>query len=200
MPRRKLAEDRKAEIVAAVLALADRIGPDRLTTNDVAREVGVTQAAIFRHFPSKAALWTAVGETLSDRLQSAWTEALLPARPPRERLLALLGAQLAQIEAFPALPAILASRELSVHNAALRGTFQKLVAAFQAHLAADLRRLGNSGGLHLPQDDAAVVLTSLVQGLAMRWTLGSRAFPLRAEGLRLLEMQLRLLAPEGAPA
>ena len=52
MPRRKPAEDRKAEIVATLLALADQIGPDRLTTNDIAREVGLTQAAIFRHFPT----------------------------------------------------------------------------------------------------------------------------------------------------
>ncbi|MEZ5753216.1 MAG: hypothetical protein R3D90_00110 [Paracoccaceae bacterium] len=42
MLRRKSAEDRKTEIIAAVLDLADRIGPDRLTTNDIAQEVGVT--------------------------------------------------------------------------------------------------------------------------------------------------------------
>ena len=53
MLNRKSAEDRKTEIIEALLGLADRIGPDRLTTNDIAREVGVTQAAIFRHFPTK---------------------------------------------------------------------------------------------------------------------------------------------------
>ncbi|MBL9058832.1 MAG: TetR/AcrR family transcriptional regulator, partial [Mangrovicoccus sp.] len=40
MLKRKPAGDRKADIIEAVLRLADRIGPDRLTTNDVAREVG----------------------------------------------------------------------------------------------------------------------------------------------------------------
>ena len=74
MLRRKPAEDRKADIVAAVLVLADRIGPDRLTTNDIAHEVGVTQAAIFRHFPTKAELWTAVGDAIADRLEKAWQQ------------------------------------------------------------------------------------------------------------------------------
>ena len=76
MKRRMPAEDRKAEIVAALLHLADRIGPDRLTTTDIARAVGVTQAAIFRHFPTKADLWTTVGEVIAGRLEAAWQDAL----------------------------------------------------------------------------------------------------------------------------
>lgn len=42
--------------------------------------------------------------------------------------------------------------------------------------------------------DAAVLLTSLVQGMAIRWTLGARDFDLRDEGLRLFEVQCHLLA------
>jgi len=42
---RKTSDLRKAEIVATILGLADRIGPDRVTTVAVAAEVGVTQAA-----------------------------------------------------------------------------------------------------------------------------------------------------------
>ena len=92
MLRRKSAEDRKTEIIAAVLDLADRIGPDRLTTNDVAQEVGVTQAAIFRHFPTKAELWTAVGEAIADRLETAWKQAVDSNESPQSRLRALIAA------------------------------------------------------------------------------------------------------------
>ncbi|THD70362.1 TetR family transcriptional regulator [Thalassobius vesicularis] len=35
-------------MVAAVLRLADEIGPDRLSTTDVARAIGLSQPAIFR--------------------------------------------------------------------------------------------------------------------------------------------------------
>lgn len=73
---RKPAEIRKAEIVAALLDLADRIGPDRVTTGAVASAVGVTQAALFRHFPTKAALWQAVAGQVAEGLASAWEEAL----------------------------------------------------------------------------------------------------------------------------
>lgn len=80
----------------------------------------MTQAAIFRHFPTKAELWCAVGEALARRLRTAWVEALAGAEAPEGRLRALIDAQLAQIEASPAVPAILCSRELGVENPALR--------------------------------------------------------------------------------
>jgi AcrR family transcriptional regulator len=94
---RKSADLRKAQIVAVILDLADRIGPDRVTTGAVAAEVGVTQAAIFRHFPTKAEMWVAVADHVAGLLTAAWAEALKEANPPVERLKALVGAQLDQI-------------------------------------------------------------------------------------------------------
>ena len=199
MLRRKPAEDRKAELVAAVLLLADRIGPDRLTTNDVAREVGVTQAAIFRHFPTKAALWLAVADTVAAGMDAAWQQALAKATGPAARVRALVVAQLRQIEATPALPAILHSRELNAGDAALRDRFRRLLMQFQSLLVANLEGMIAEGALRagVRAEDAAVLLTSLVQGIAIRWSLGTRAFAIVPEGRRLLEVQMALFAAGG---
>ena len=196
MLRRKPAEDRKTEIVEALLDLADRIGPDRLTTNDIAREVGVTQAAIFRHFPTKAELWAEAGEVIAGRLTEAWQQALASERTPKGRLRALVAAQLKQIETTPALPTILHSRELNVDNANLRDRFRGLLTVFQRLLAENLEGMVVDGSMtrHVQPEDAAVLLTSLVQGIAIRWSLGSRGFALQAEGRRLLDVQLEILA------
>jgi AcrR family transcriptional regulator len=196
MLRRKPAEDRKADIVSAVLELADRIGPDRLTTNDIAQTVGVSQAAIFRHFPTKADLWTAVGEAIADRLDNAWLHAENSCENPKARLRALIAEQLRQIEETPALPAILHSRELNVDNAALRDRFRQVLLSYQAYLTRNLQAMAEEGdllaGIH--PKDAAVLLTSLVQGIAIRWSLGSRSLAIVPEGMRLLEVQLGLFA------
>jgi AcrR family transcriptional regulator len=196
MLRRKTAEDRKSEIIEALLDLADRVGPDRLTTNDIAREVGVTQAAIFRHFPTKAELWAEAGTVIADRLGAAWARAQDAQATPQGRLRALIAAQLRQIEACPALPAILHSRELNVDNADLRDRFRGLLMQYQGHLVANLDGMIADGSLarHILPQDAAVLLTSLVQGIAIRWSLGSRGYDLPAEGLRLLDVQLALFA------
>lgn len=201
MLTRKSAEHRKADVVAALLSLADKVGPDRLTTNDIAREVGVTQAAIFRHFPTKAELWSAVGEVIADRLSGAWDVALAENSTPKDRLRALIGAQLRQIAIYPALPCILHSRELNVENAGLRDRFRDLLMRFQGQLVDNLRALADEGHLHpdLQPGDAAVLLTSLVQGIAIRWSLGTRRFALEAEGLRLFDVQFAMFICREAP-
>lgn len=201
MSGRQSAEERKAQIVAEVLRLADEIGPDRLSTTEVARAIGLSQPAIFRHFPTKGALWLAVAEDIADRLQSYWAAAEAGATGSHARLKALIGAQLTAIAETPALPSILFSRELQVDNSALRDVFRKLLSAFQSRLVAAIRELQAAG--HLRRDvgpeDVAILLTSLVQGVAIRWTLGARGFALVPEGLRLFDVQMELLcAKEGA--
>jgi TetR/AcrR family transcriptional regulator len=55
-------EERQALIVSAAITLAGRHSPAAITTGDIAREVGVTQGALFKHFPSRQAIWLAVME------------------------------------------------------------------------------------------------------------------------------------------
>ena len=201
MSGRQSAEERKAQIVAEVLRLADEIGPDRLSTTDVARAIGLSQPAIFRHFPTKGALWLAVAEDIADRLQSYWAAAEAGATGPQARLKALIGAQLTAIAETPALPSILFSRELQVDNPALRDVFRGLLGAFEGRLVAVIRELQAAGDLKrdVSPEDVAILLTSLVQGVAIRWTLGARGFALVPEGFRLFDVQMELLrAKEGA--
>lgn len=200
MAGRQSAEERKAQIVAEVQRLADEIGPDRLSTTDVARAIGISQPAIFRHFPTKGALWLAVAEDIADRLQGDWAEAETGTNGPHMRLKALIGAQLAAISDTPALPSILFSRELQVDNPALRDVFRGLLGAFQGRIVAVIRDLQAAGDLRrdVSPEDVAILLTSLVQGVAIRWTLGARGFSLVHEGMRLFDVQLALLtAQEG---
>ena len=193
---RKSAELRKAEIVAAVLDLADRIGPDRVTTGAAAAAVGVSQAALFRHFPTKAAMWLAVADHVAGELAIAWQRAMTGTDGPIDRVTALVGAQLGQIVSTPALPMLLFSRELNVGNEDLRAAFRGLLMKFQGLIVAELARGQDAGFLRreVAPEDAAVLLTSLVQGMAIRWSLGARNFSLIGEGKRLLDVQLRLLA------
>jgi AcrR family transcriptional regulator len=200
MARRQGAEDRKAQIVAEVLRLADQIGPDRLSTTAVARAVGVSQPAIFRHFPTKGALWLAVAEEVAMRLTSAWDAAEAGADTPELRLRGLIGAQLGVIAETPALPSILFSRELQIDNPPLREVFRGLLGAFQARLVSTIGEQQAAGRLRrdIAARDVANLLTALVQGVAIRWTLGARGFPLIGEGLRLFDVQMSLLRAEEA--
>jgi AcrR family transcriptional regulator len=195
---RKSADDRKAEIVGTMLRLADELGPDRLTTLAVAKAVGVTQPGIFRHFPTKQDLWLAVAAQIAQTMTAEWERVLATNAPPPDRVTALITVQLRQIAAHPAIPAILHSRELHTENAALRAQFVALMTRFQTLLVEALTE-GRAQGLFradIVPKDAAILLISLVQGLAIRWSLGQRAFSLEEEGGRLLACQINLFRPQ----
>lgn len=61
------AGDRRAQLIEAALDVFSRQGFRGATTKEIAARAGVSEAVIFRHFPSKQALYTAV---LDSRLDS----------------------------------------------------------------------------------------------------------------------------------
>ncbi len=193
---RKPAETRKAEIVEAALRLSDKLGPDRLTTEAIAAAIGLTQPGIFRHFPKKQDLWTAVAASIGAKMEKRWKQAQQADMSSTDKLRALIGAQLRLIQYTPAIPAILFSRELHTKNKGLRQAFFVLMGQFHRIVADLIAEAREAGELRqdLDPDDAAFLIISLVQGLAVRWSISSREFSLTEEGQRLFELQLKGLA------
>ena len=203
MPNRKTAEDRKAELVEVTLRLADKVGPDRLSTEAIADAVGVTQAAIFRHFPKKQDLWEAVAARIGETFQGRWTKVERLDVSSEQKLRRLILGQLKLIRSTPAIPAILFSRELHVENDRLRKVLFGLMQRFHG-LAARFIREGQRTREFRPDvdaDDAAFLVIGTVQGLVLRWSLSKRGFDLVAEGERLLGVLLRgFQTPANRPA
>lgn len=189
---RKPAEERKSEIVEAALRLADKLGPDRLATGQIAEAVGLTQAALFRHFPKKQELWEAVAARIGEKFQQRWRAIERGPVDPADRLRAIVTAQLKLIQSMPAIPSILFSRELHVENQRLRAIFGEFMKSFH-HRIEQLIDAGQRDGVlrsDINAKDAAFLVIGLVQGLVLRWSLSGRSFDLPAEGARLLSVQL----------
>lgn len=189
---RKSAEERKSELVEAALRLADKVGPDRLTTDRIAQAVGVTQAAIFRHFPRKQDLWQAVAARIGEKFQQRWMAADKEVPEPLSHLRELVRGQLRLVQSTPAIQSILFSRELHVENQALRVVFSELMGQFHARVERLVEACQREGSLRadIEAKDVAYLIIGLVQGLVLRWSLSGRSFDLPAEGGRLLNLQL----------
>lgn len=188
MRLRKTAEQRKAEIVAATLKLAFEVGPEGITTERIARKVGISQPAVFRHFPCKEDIWSAVIGWIGERLARRWSTELDSNTDPLDQLHAVLRTQLELIQQTPAIPAILFSRELHVRNRTLRAAVKTLMEGFHRLLREILDSGVRAGMIRADLDtvDAAFVIIALIQGLAVRWSLSERHFDLVEEGERLL--------------
>lgn len=186
---RKSAADRKAEIVATAIRLAADLGPDRVTTQHLADEVGVTQPAIFRHFATKSDIWLAVGDQIVNELRLVHEHPIEVAGVnPHDMLHKLVGHHLVHISRNPAIPAILFSRELQAENATLRRKFSDLLMQ-RRDAVAGLIRHAQANGQHraeLIAEDAAQLVLAAMQGISMRWLLEERNFSLTDEGTRVL--------------
>jgi len=191
---RKSASARKAEIVAAAIRLAGEYGPDRVTTQQLATAIGISQPAIFRHFPTKADIWLAVGQAIAAPISDHDIDGMDQGHDdPLAGLQMLMTRTLGQITRTPAIPAILFSRELHVENEALRCHFEDVMTKRRAGLTRLIARAQAMGQLDraTPPEDTAALLLAVVQGLAMRWSLENRSFDLVAEGTRLISTLIR---------
>src|SRR5258708_12290844 len=68
-------DSRKQQIVETVLQLVATHGTEAVSAQLVADAIGVTQPAVFRHFPTKEAIWLAVMDWLEQRLLAIYSAA-----------------------------------------------------------------------------------------------------------------------------
>ncbi|MDO9294761.1 TetR/AcrR family transcriptional regulator, partial [Bradyrhizobium sp.] len=85
-PRNLPAEERRAVTVETVVALAAEQNPSEITTAAIAKRMNLTQGALFRHFPSKDAIWQAVISWVADRLLARVDRAIATAESPLSAL------------------------------------------------------------------------------------------------------------------
>lgn len=199
MRLRKSAQERRAEIIAAALALIDRGGPSAATTTAIAQEIGVSQAAIFRHFPKKEEILLAVVDWIAGYVAPRLKTAAEATGSPLDQLRAVLDVQLHIVHDTPAMPALLFSRELHKENVRLRDAVYGHIGRIH-DLLAEILRAGTASGPFRPDldvDRAAYMIIGLLQGLVVRWSLSDRRLDLEEEGRRMFDMLLHGLLADG---
>lgn len=154
-------------LVAAAIRLVEEGGPEKVSVREAARRAGVSSAAPFRHFPSRAALMTAVAEEAMRRFRAEIDAALagVASGDPLARLRAIGVAYLRWALRNPAYFAVISTRRLiDFDSSASLGRDNAAIRALvEAEIAAAQRR-----GLLRVADPALVPVAAraLVYGLA----------------------------------
>jgi len=196
-PRHRLSTDeRQREIVAAVLALARERGPEAITTQAIADRMGVTQGAIFRHFPDKEAIWLAVFAWVRESLGAVFAAAMDQADTPLARIEAAFLAHVAFVAANPGVPRIMFHELQYPGDSPVRAEVRAMITSYRKRLASLFAEAKAAG--ELPADlDAAlapVLFIGAVQGLVIQSALAGdeggmtrrarQLFPLLLDGYR----------------
>lgn len=190
------ADERREEIVRVTLDLAARQGIDDVTTQDMAQAMGVTQGAVFRHFPSKDAIWLAVMQWVRDRLTAVLGRAAAEGRDPLDALQRVFFAHIDFIAGKPAIPRLLMSEHLHARNSPLRKLVTEILLGFEAKIAGLLED-ARKQGLARPDLDvhaAATLYLGMVQGLVLQTSILRGQRELRNEAERTFPIFLQAIS------
>ena len=188
-------EARRAEIVAAVLHLAATQSPAHITTGDIAGELGFTQGAVFRHFPSKDAIWLAVLEWVDAELIAALERAAQEGRTPLDGLERVFMAHIRFVMAWPGVPRILFQDLQRPDDTPLKQRVRQLLGRYRqilARLFDAAARQGQVGG-GLDTHAAATLFIGTIQGLVMQSMLAASPSVVEDEARRVLVLYLRAI-------
>ena len=168
--RRLKSEDRQREIVAAVLALAREIGPEAITTHAIAERVGVTQGAIFRHFPDKASIWIAVLTWVQASLDAAYDAAIARDGTPLERIERAFLAHAAFVAAHPGVPRVVFHELQYPGDSAVRTRVREMMTGYRRRVAQLFAQASAGGELArcLDTTTATMLFIGAMQGLVMQ--------------------------------
>lgn len=199
--RKRLGADaRREEIIRVTLDLAAKQGVDDVTTQDMAQAMGLTQGAVFRHFPSKDAIWLAVMQWVRDRLMAVLGRAAEQGRDPLDALERMFFAHIEFIDGHPAIPRVLMSEHLHGRSSALRQMVTEIMLGYEAKIASLLQAAQSQARVRADLDThaAATLYIGMIQGLVMQSSILRGKRTLAAEAARTFPVFLQAVRPHAS--
>ncbi|QJQ97573.1 TetR family transcriptional regulator [Halomonas sp. PGE1] len=164
------ADERRERTVKAVVALCGEEDPATLTTGRIAQRMGVTQGALFRHFPNKEAIWEAVVAWVAERVMARVGAAAEGVEEPLQALEAMFLAHVAFIAEHPGVPRLLMGQLQQPCPTPASRMVKGLLATYRQRLAGWLEEGQRCGQLRpgLDLDAAAAQFIGCIQGLVVQ--------------------------------
>ena len=157
---------RKEQILQSLATILEQSPGGRITTAGLAKHVGVSEAALYRHFPSKAKMFEALIEFIENTIFSRITQIMSEEMQADKRCEMILGLILTFSERNPGITRILTGDPLAGETERLRQRVTQLFDRIEAQLRQIIREMPIRGEQKTSTDPivAANLLLSLVEG------------------------------------
>lgn len=157
---------RKEQILQSLATILEQSPGCRITTAGLAKHVGVSEAALYRHFPSKAKMFEALIEFIEDTIFTRINQILSDEQSAAHRCEKILGLILTFCERNPGITRILTGDPLSGETERLRQRVMQLFDRVEAQLRQIIREMPTRGETAIDTDAvvAANLMLSLVEG------------------------------------
>jgi len=173
--------ERRIQILQAIAAMLEEGQPERVTTAALAERIGVSEAALYRHFASKAQMYEGLLEFIEDSLFGLINRIEAGPESPNEKARSVLRVLLGFSDKNPGMTRVLIGEAITFENTRLQSRVNQLISRVEASLRQSLKlaRL-ESAASHDPAPAAlAAVCMAYVQGRWLRYAKsGFREHPI----------------------
>ena len=191
--KRTVKERRQQVLTVLIHMLHSERGMERMTTARLAKEVGVSEAALYRYFPSKTKMFEALIEHIENTLLSRITTSMRNETQTMNRIHDILQTILDFARKNPGLTRILTGHALMFENAQLQVRvaqfFNRLEMQFVNIL--QMRKLREGRGFNVDERIIASHLVTLCEGQFMRYVRTN----FRLNASQSFEQQWRFIEP-----
>ncbi len=186
-------EERQAGIAAAALQLARDISPALITTSDIAAAIGVTQGAVFKHFPTKDAIWLAAMKWVREQLLVALEEAARAEPAALQALAAVYRAHVGFVIAHPGVPRIIFHELQQPADTPAKQEVRALLQAYRKLLLRLFAAAAQQGQVPagLDHEAASTLFVGSVQGLVMQSMVTGKPAAMKAQADAVFAVFLR---------
>ena len=174
--------------------------PSDITTTTIARHMGVTQGALFKHFPNKEAILEAVMQWVASKLLSRIDRAITAAPTPWAALEAVFMAHVQFAVQHPGVPRMLFGELQRADNSAPKRLAQTLLREYGQRLHRLIEQAQAQGSVAADIDVQATVLLFIgsVQGLVMQALLAGDMRQMQQQAPAVYALFSRALAAPAA--
>ncbi|WP_340680508.1 nucleoid occlusion factor SlmA [Paraglaciecola sp.] len=148
--------NRRAQILQALASMLQSNPGQRITTAKLADHVGVSEAALYRHFPSKARMFEGLIEFIEETLFSRITKILNEEKDTATRCQLILHLILGFAEKNPGITRILNGDALMGEQDRLRERITQLFERLETQMKQVLRERKLREGKTLPADEGLI--------------------------------------------
>ena len=197
-PKHLPADERRAATVEAVINLAAEQNPSDITTTAIAQRMGLTQGALFRHFPTKDAILEAVMTWVAERLLSRVDRAAQNVTSPLAALEAVFMAHSDFVSEHPGVPRMLFGELQRPGETLPKRMVQTLIQRYGERLRHLLERGKAIGELdaNLDIEAASVSFIGSIQGLVMQSLIAGDAARIRRDASGVFAIYRRGIGSE----
>lgn len=175
---RRLRPERKVEILQAVMSLLEE-GNTKITTAALAKRVGVSEAALYRHYPNKAAMFQALVGYLEDHLLTPVNQLSERGGTAQEQLRSLFKYHLKVFGEHPGLCRVFLVEGIATEAGEAARRMILVVSKYRTQVKQLLRKGQASGELSgdLPVEAVAQLFVGIIQARVLNFVLSGFKTP-----------------------